>query len=213
MDNIEIEAWAVDEQFFEEPYDGPEMASPRFNYLSITHDDMLNGDGLRVVLWVSGCSHCCPGCQNAYSWDPNFGLPFDVSAEIELFDYLSKDYIQGLTLSGGDSLFARNREPLGDLVREVKRVFPDKDIWLYTGYELSFNGKWHFREVAPWKKEADEFTLPWLGEIDVIVDRPFLEDVRNIDLADGYDPKWCGSSNQRVIDVKSSLARGEVVTI
>ena len=104
---------------------------------------------------------------------------------------------------------------MGDLVYGVKRMLPGKDIWLYTGYELALldSGNWGFREVAPWKEKKDEFTIPWLDQIDVIVDRPFMQDVRNNDIKDGHDPEWCGSSNQRVIDIKASMACGEVVTI
>ena len=94
---------------------------------------MLNGDGLRVVLWVSGCSHNCKGCQNPITWDPNGGLNFDEAAKQEIFDQLDKSYISGLTLSGGDPLHSANRVDVRDLAREVREKYPKKTIWLYTG--------------------------------------------------------------------------------
>ena len=102
-------------------------------YHNITKDDMLNGDGLRVVLWVAGCSHCCKDCHNPVTWDPNGGLHFGRKAKQEIFDELEKSYVSGLTLSGGDPLYPGNRLDVEGLVREVKEKFPDKTIWLYTG--------------------------------------------------------------------------------
>ena len=99
-------------------------------YHNITKDDMLNGDGLRVVLWVSGCSHCCEGCQNPVTWDSEGGLPFDAAAKQEVFDELAKDYISGITFSGGDPLFFKNRPDVTELICEIRETFPDKTIWL-----------------------------------------------------------------------------------
>lgn len=149
------------------------------NYHNITKDDMLNGDGLRVVLWVSGCSHGCIGCHNRITWDPDGGLLFDDAAKEELFYELEKDYISGLTLSGGDPLFPGNRESIASLVKEVKEKYPDKTIWLYTGYT--------------WE---DISTLPLLQYVDILVDGKFVESLKDAKL------HWRGSSNQRVIDVK-----------
>ncbi|MBR6542683.1 MAG: anaerobic ribonucleoside-triphosphate reductase activating protein, partial [Anaerotignum sp.] len=103
-------------------------------YHNITKDDMLNGEGLRVVLWVSGCPHHCKGCHNPQTWDPESGIPFDEEAEKELFELLGRDYISGITFSGGDPLFEGNREAIEHLARKVKLEYPDKNIWLYTGY-------------------------------------------------------------------------------
>jgi anaerobic ribonucleoside-triphosphate reductase activating protein len=198
-------------------YDGEEYGCEPpewgFRYLSVTHDDMLNGDGLRVVLWVSGCSHACPGCQNAYSWDDSFGQSFTEETKGEIFSYLSKDYVQGITFSGGDPLFIHNRAAIGSLVREIKGLFPEKDIWVYTGYELAYSRKkkFFFREAAPWKKEKDEFYLDWLSYIDVLCDGLFLADVRKQDIENGCDPHWVGSSNQRVIDVARSIEIKNIV--
>lgn len=99
-------------------------------YHNITKDDMLNGDGLRVVLWVAGCGHACPGCHNPITWDENGGLPFDEAAKEEIFTELAKDYVSGVTFSGGDPLYPANREQVGALAREVHARFPEKTIWL-----------------------------------------------------------------------------------
>ena len=156
-------------------------------YHNITKDDMLNGEGLRVVLWVSGCAHHCEGCHNAVTWDPEGGLAFDAAAEEELFCLLSRDYISGITFSGGDPLYTGNREEIERLARKVKLEYPGKNIWLYTGYR--------------WEQIAD---LPFLDAIDVIVDGPFIESQKNTQLC------WRGSANQRVIDVRRTRETGTV---
>ena len=102
-------------------------------YHNITTDDMKNGDGLRVVLWLAGCSHCCEGCQNPVTWDPNGGLPFDQTAKEELFAELDKDYISGITFSGGDPLHPSNHRQVRQLAMEIREKYPDKTVWLYTG--------------------------------------------------------------------------------
>lgn len=157
-------------------------------YHNITVDDMLNGDGLRTVLWLSGCDHRCRGCQNPQTWDPDDGLPFDDAAREELFSYLARDYISGLTLSGGDPLYAGNRKDVGELVCQVRRQFPEKTIWLYTGSL--------FEEIRD---------LSFLPLIDVVVDGPFVREQADPQL------HWKGSANQRVIDVRATLSQGRVV--
>ena len=104
------------------------------NYHNITYPDMLNGDGLRVVLWLSGCSHNCYKCQNPQTHNPNSGILFDERAEEELFRELSKDYISGLTLTGGDPLHENNLDGVLKIVNKIRLLFPEKTIWLYTGY-------------------------------------------------------------------------------
>ena len=156
------------------------------NYHNITKDDMLNGDGLRVVLWVSGCSHGCKGCHNRITWDPNGGLPFDAAAKQEIFDELDKPYVSGLTLSGGDPLFPGNRDTITALVQEIKEKYPAKTIWLYTGYE--------WEEIK---------TLPLIPYVDIIVDGKFIESLKDNKL------HWRGSSNQRLIDVKNNKIKSE----
>ena len=107
-------------------------------YHNITKDDMLNGDGLRVVLWVAGCSHCCKGCQNPVTWDPNGGLEFDDAAKEEIFDQLSKPYISGITFSGGDPLHAANRVGVRTLMTEIHEKFPN--MWKSCAIQ-SFAGR------------------------------------------------------------------------
>ena len=147
---------------------------------------MLNGDGLRVVLWVAGCSHCCRECHNPVTWDPAGGLLFDTSAKQELFEQLDKSYISGITFSGGDPLHTANRPDVRDLMKEIKEKYPSKTIWLYTG-DL-------------WENVRN---LPLMQYVDVLVDGEFQ--IENMD----KKLLWKGSSNQRVIDVPESLARAE----
>ncbi|MDO5298618.1 MAG: anaerobic ribonucleoside-triphosphate reductase activating protein [Clostridia bacterium] len=158
------------------------------NYHNITVDDMLNGAGLRAVLWVSGCDHRCPGCQNPQTWPACSGIAFDEAAKAELFSYLERDYIDGITFSGGDPLFAPNRETIGTLITEIRKRFPAKTIWLYTGSL--------FEDIR---------CLPFIPMIDVIVDGPYIERLRDVQL------HWKGSKNQRVIDVRKTLERGTIV--
>ena len=146
------------------------------NYHNILHDNMINGEGLRVVLFVSGCNHFCKGCQNPETWNKCSGILFDDSAKDEIFTQLSKDYIDGITLTGGDPLFPENRETLTSLCKEIKNKFPNKTIWCYTGYL--------------YEKVKD---LEIIKYIDVLVDGPYKEELRDITLP------WVGSSNQRVL--------------
>lgn len=158
------------------------------NYHDITKCDMLNGEGLRVVLWISGCSHHCKGCQNPQTWDENSGIPFDKQAEDELFEALKPDYISGLTFSGGDPLYIANRTEVTRLAKKCKELYPNKTIWLYTGYK--------YEEIKH---------LPIIEHLDVIVDGEFIEELKDNML------HWCGSSNQRVIDVKKTIESGRII--
>lgn len=151
-------------------------------YHNITKDDMLNGDGLRVVLWVAGCSHCCSECQNPLTWDPEGGLPFDENAKNELFEQLSKDYISGITFSGGDPLHESNRLEIKNLMIEIKEKYPDKTIWVYTG--------------DSWESI---YQYPFVKYVDVLVDGEYMKELKDNRLL------WKGSSNQRVIDVPKTL--------
>lgn len=158
-------------------------------YHNITKDDMLNGDGLRVVLWLAGCSHCCKECQNPITWDPDGGLPFDEEAKQEIFEQLEHSYISGITFSGGDPLHSANRLDVRNLMSEIKEKYPDKTIWLYTGYE--WKDIWHY---------------PMMKYVDVVVDGEFKIDLRDTNLL------WKGSSNQNVIDVRATLAKTDPLT-
>lgn len=157
-------------------------------YHNITTDDMLNGDGLRTVLWVAGCTHRCEDCQNPITWDIDGGLPFDEAAEQELFDKLAPDHISGVTFSGGDPLHPRNRAEITELAKKCRERFPKKTIWLYTGFT--------YEEIAD---------LEIMQYCDVLVDGAFLKDQ--------LDPKlhWKGSSNQRVIDVRETARLNKIV--
>lgn len=157
-------------------------------YHNITHDDMLNGDGLRVVLWVAGCAHRCKDCQNPITWDPNDGIEFCQKEIEELFDYMSKDYISGITYSGGDPLYIDNREDITNLAKVFRDRFPDKTQWLYTGY---------------WYDDVKDLEI--MKYIDVIVDGPFINTLKDNTL------HWKGSSNQRVIDVQKSRELSTIV--
>ena len=157
-------------------------------YHNITTDDMLNGPGLRTVLWVSGCTHRCPGCQNPVTWDPDDGLEFDIYAEAELYSKLYPKHISGITFSGGDPLHPKNRFEVLRLAQQVKANIPGKDIWLYTGY------RWE-----------DICNIPGIEFLDVVVDGRFVERLKDINY------RWAGSTNQRIIDVKKSLKTGKVV--
>lgn len=153
-------------------------------YHNITKDDMLNGDGLRVVLWVAGCSHCCKDCQNPITWDPDGGLYFDENAKQEIFEQLDQDYISGITFSGGDPLHSANRLDVRHLMEEIKEKYPDKTIWLYTGYE--WKEIWHY---------------PMMKYVDVVVDGEYVAALRDVKLL------WKGSSNQKVINVQKTLKK------
>ena len=157
-------------------------------YHDITHDDMKNGDGLRVVLWLAGCSHNCPGCQNPITWDPQGGLPFDEKAEEEVFDQLSKKYISGITFSGGDPFHASNIAEVRLLAKKIREMYPDKTIWVYTG--------------SLWEDIKNDALMKYT---DVCVDGEFIASQKDNTL------RWKGSKNQRVIDVQESLEKGEVI--
>lgn len=182
------------------------------NFHDITKDDMNNGDGLRVVLWLSGCGHRCPGCQNPETWSKCSGIPFTIESESELFEALDKPWIDGITFSGGDPLFPANRNFVGAMIEKIRNDFPEKDVWLYTGYTLkSDKNGWYFEDECPWLLEHDRFSLGYLDQIDVLVDGPFDKEIRAVDLAEKKDPHWCGSSNQRVIDVKKTIVADAIV--
>ena len=151
-------------------------------YHNITKDDMLNGDGLRVVLWVAGCSHCCKGCQNPLTWDPEGGLLFDDAAKREIFEQVSQSYISGITFSGGDPMHEANRLDVRNLMAEIKEKYPQKTIWMYTG--------------DVWE---NIYQNPMMQYVNVLVDGEFEIDKLDAKLL------WKGSSNQRVIDVQASL--------
>ena len=167
-------------------------------YHDITKDDMNNGDGLRVVIWLAGCEHHCPGCQNPITWDPDDGLEFDDAAKKEIFDQLDKDYISGITFSGGDPLHPANVNGVLELIEEIKQKYPDKTIWLYTGYtwEQLFDSN-----NKPYNKRGEV-----VQNVDVIVDGMFVQNLLDVNYP------WAGSRNQRVILVQKTIKNpGKIV--
>lgn len=172
------------------------------NYHKIEKTSVANGTGVRVVLWVSGCSLHCKGCHNPETWCLDSGKLFDDEAKKELFDALDKPYIQGITFSGGHPLENENVETIYSLIKEIKEKFPTKDIWLYTGYTLD--------QIFP-TVVTDDFDINRFYRrtivlmCDVVVDGKYVEELRDITL------KWKGSSNQRVIDIGKTVRRNEIV--
>lgn len=170
-------------------------------YHNITHDDMLNGDGLRVVLWVSGCNHHCQNCQNPITWDHCVGLEFDESAEAEIFNELEKDYISGITLSGGDPLHENNVKCIHQLITKIRERFPNKSVWTYTGYVWEDIMNNHDSEDS----EIHKYRQKVLSLSDIVVDGRFEQDKADINY------HWAGSTNQKVINVKESLKNNIVI--
>ena len=174
------------------------------NYLGIDKSSISNGPGVRVVLWVSGCTCRCKGCQNPESWDFGAGKIFDEEAKKELFNALNKPYIRGITISGGHPLEYENLPDVYDLIKEIKLQFQEKDIWLYTGYTLSINDFDTTVDIC-WDNGLLRNYI--IAMCDVVVDGPYIEEQRDITL------KFRGSKNQRLIDVKESLRQNKIVTI
>ena len=170
------------------------------NYLQIEKASVANGPGVRVVLWVAGCSIHCKGCQNPESWDFNAGKLFNESSEKELFEALNKPYIRGITFSGGNPMEKENIRYIDYLIREIKDRFPNKDVWMYTGHRLS-------EDDFGLTKYNMNFYSETFKLCDVVVDGPYIEEQRDITL------KFRGSKNQRLIDVKETLKQGKIITI
>lgn len=201
------------------------------NYWKIDKEDVCNGEGLRVVLWLSGCSHKCKGCQNPQTWNANSGIPFNESAKEELFRGLDKDYISGLTLTGGDPLFESNLDDVLDLVTEINKRYntpqdrvyvkdknnniltsfpdksrlssPQKSIWLYTGYTWEEIIKGNMEDRLRYGEWTKRAKI--ITECNVLVDGQYIDSLRDITLP------YRGSTNQRLIDVQKSLQKGEIV--
>lgn len=173
-------------------------------YHNITYPDMNNGDGLRVCLWLSGCSHHCKGCQNPQTWDINSGIIFDEAAKEELFKELEKDYISGITFTGGDPLHKNNIKEVLTLINEIKDKYPEKTIWLYTGY--SWDEIWFpYGEIVTNHSQARFTRYITIEKVDVLIEGKYKEELRDITL------KWRGSSNQRVINVQESIKQNKIV--
>lgn len=167
------------------------------NYATIKNCDIANGPGVRVSLFVSGCRHRCPDCFNEVAWDFNYGEPFTPEVEERLLKALEPSYIKGLTLLGGEPFEPENQPALVSFLEKVRQRLPEKTIWCYTGftYEMLPHGRAYVRDV----------TQKMLSLLDVLVDGPFIKDQKDLSLS------FRGSRNQRLIDMKKTLAAGEVV--
>ena len=170
------------------------------NYATIKKCDIANGEGVRVSLFVSGCTHHCKNCFNAVAWDFSYGEPFTAATEEEIFAELKKSYVNGLSLLGGEPFEPQNQRALLPFVRKVREKFPKKTIWCYTGFV--FDEK---TGLLREKNKNTECTAELIRHMDVLVDGPFVEELKDISLV------FRGSSNQRVIDVQKTLQRGEIV--
>lgn len=169
------------------------------NYATIKNCDIANGLGIRVSLFVSGCTHHCKGCFNSIAWPFDYGEVFTKEIEEQILEECSKTYIAGLTLLGGEPFEPSNQIGLIHLLREFKKRFPNKNIWAYTGYVLE-------TEILPKNgKVHNEVTDEMLSYIDVLVDGRFVEELKDISL------KYRGSSNQRLIDLKKTLSENKIV--
>jgi anaerobic ribonucleoside-triphosphate reductase activating protein len=169
-------------------------------YGEIKKTDIANGPGVRVSLFVSDCTHACRGCFNEQTWDFKFGHPYTEEVEDEIMDALRPKYIRGLTLLGGEPMEPKNQRSLVKLLERVRREYPQKSVWCYTGYLFD-------RDLLKESRARCEYTDEMLSLIDVIVDGEFELDRKDITLL------FRGSSNQRLIDVKQSLAAGEIVLV
>lgn len=171
------------------------------NYIKWTYPDIANGPGCRLTLWLAGCNHHCKGCHNPQTWNPDAGQLFTEETKNEIIELLRPDYIQGLTLSGGDPLYPENRMDVLNLLASIREEYDNaKDVWLWTGYcwenILPIIGE-EYPEDELWR------VIPYF--CDVIVDGEFIEEQKDISLP------YCGSRNQRVIDCKKSLPTGKIV--
>lgn len=168
------------------------------NYATIKKYDVANGPGVRVSLFVSGCTHHCPGCFNPETWDFNYGNPFDSDVMNEIIKALEPSYIRGFTLLGGEPFEYKNQQGVLPLLREIKNRFPHKDIWCFTGYDFEKDILGDM--VKKWPETSE-----MLSYIDVLVDGEFMESLKNLSL------RFRGSSNQRLIRVQESLKTDSVV--
>ena len=165
------------------------------NYATIKNCDIANGPGVRVSLFVSGCTHRCPGCFNEEAWDFNYGQPFTQETIDTILNMLKPAYIKGLTLLGGEPFDPKNQSAVVELLRQVKAKYPEKSIWAFSGYLFD-------RDILSGKLGD---TKEYVSYLDVLVDGPFVMAKKNLSL------RFRGSENQRVIDVPASLKRGEIV--
>lgn len=168
------------------------------NYATIKNCDIANGPGVRVSLFVSGCTHRCKGCFNEVAWDFNYGQPFTQQTIDDILKMLAPDYVKGITLLGGEPFEPENQPTIVDLLRQIKKQYPDKTVWAFSGYLFD-------RDILAGRLGDPEITWEYLSYVDVLVDGPFVLEKKNLSL------RFRGSSNQRIIDVPASLSKGEIV--
>lgn len=168
------------------------------NYAEIKNVDIANGPGVRISLFVSGCPHHCKGCFNEMTWDFNYGKPYTQDTINYILELLKPDYIRGITFLGGEPMAPANQYEVLNTMRRIKEYFPSKDIWLYTGYLFDNDIMEKMSNTLPYTKELVSY-------IDVLVDGPFIEDKKNLNL------QFRGSENQRIIDVKKTLDTGNII--
>ena len=168
------------------------------NYATIKNCDIANGPGVRVSLFVSGCTHHCKGCFNEVAWDFNYGEPFTQETVNTIVNMLAPSYVQGLTLLGGGLFEPQNQGPIVELLRQIKEKYPNKSIWAFSGYLFD-------RDILSGRLGDFAITKEYLSYLDVLVDGPFILEKKNLSL------RFRGSENQRLIDVPASLASGTIV--
>lgn len=168
------------------------------NYATIKNNDIANGPGVRVSLFVSGCTHRCPGCFNEVAWDFDYGQPFTQDTIDSILNMLAPAHIKGLTLLGGEPFEPQNQPEILKLLRQIKEKYPEKTIWAYSGYLFE-------RDILAGRLGPKEITDEYVSYLDVLVDGPFVLSRKNLSL------RFRGSDNQRLIDVPASLKMGETV--
>lgn len=168
------------------------------NYGEIKSCDIANGEGVRVSLFVSGCTHHCKNCFNAETWDFDFGEPFTREIEDKIIEELAPDYIDGFSLLGGEPFEPQNQKVLLPFLRRIKDKYPQKSVWCYTGYLFD-------KELKSESRARCKYTDEMLSLIDVLVDGEFVQELYDISL------QFKGSTNQRIIDVQKSIAKGQIV--
>lgn len=165
------------------------------NYATVKKYDVANGPGVRVSLFVSGCTHACKNCFNSEAWDFSYGNPFTPAVEREIFDAMSHDFIAGFSLLGGEPFEPVNQEALVPFLRELRSLYPNKSVWCYTGYTLE-------RDLLGPSRARCEHTDEMLSYIDVLVDGEFVEEEKDLTI------RFRGSRNQRIIDLRRTLREG-----
>lgn len=168
------------------------------NYAGIKYTDIANGLGCRTVLFVSGCRNHCKDCFQPHTWDFDYGEPFDEKIQQEILDSLQPAYVKGLTLLGGEPFEPENQRALVSFVKKVRKQYPNKDIWAFTGYIYDV-------DLVEGGRKSCEVTEELLSMIDVLVDGPFIAEEKDLML------KFRGSRNQRVLDMKKTMESGEIV--